>query len=108
MKLTLQFGLNEPKRIVNWWQHITDFPVLVLFKNEKWEFVMYGADDTKQTEYICHFSPVKGYDPNWHATTYVDISNMLTNTYGTNCECGAIYTSSQNHHMFFCPKWQKS
>jgi hypothetical protein len=107
MKLKLQFGLNEPAREVNWWQQVTDFPHLVLYKNKKWQFEMYGPDQTNQVDQICYFSEVASYDPNWYATTYQDISGWLDNGYGAKCECGAIYTSFPQAHMFFCPKWSK-
>lgn len=106
MKLKMHFGLNEPARIINWWQTIKDFPPLVLYKKKKWEFAIYDTDQSKQVDYICHFSPLQTYDPNWHATTYVDIDYLFNTGYGK-CECGAEYTSFPWDHMKFCPKWTK-
>lgn len=107
MKLSLQFGLNEPKRKINWWQTIKEFPYLVLYKDKKWEFVIYEEDPTKQVDYICTFGEIHSYDPNWHSTEYVDISAYLDNGWGGKCECGAVYTSFPQMHMIFCPKWVK-
>lgn len=107
MKLSLRFGLHEPPREVNWWQPIKNFPYLVTFKGVKYEFEMYAEDPTKRVEYICHFSEVKSYDPNYYADTYFDVDALLNTGYGSKCECGAIYTSFPQFHMFFCPKWTK-
>lgn len=107
MKLGLRFGLAEPQRDVNWWQPIESFPVLILYKKAKWEFVMWGPDPSHRVEHICHFSEVQTYDPNWYATTYFDIEQLLNTGYGSKCECGAAYTSFPQIHMFFCPKWFK-
>lgn len=107
MRLSLQFGLIEPARDVNWWQKIEDFPKLVLYKNLKWEFIMYAEDSTHKVEYICHFSEVPTYDPTWHATTYESIDHLLNDGYGPKCECGAIYSGFAWDHMRMCPKWVK-
>lgn len=107
MKLILQFGINEPKRQINWWNQIKEFPHLVLYKGKKWEFVMYDEDPSKQVDYICMFGEIQSYDPNWHATIYADISGYLDSGPGGKCECGSIYTSFPQSHMFFCPKWTK-
>ena len=77
MKLKLQFGLAEPARLVNWWQTITDFPTLVLYKNKKWEFVMYGPDQTRQVEHICYFSEIATTNPLWHNMGYQDIEPLM-------------------------------
>lgn len=107
MKLTLQFGFNEPKRQISWWQEVGDFPHLVLYKGKKWEFIMYQEDPAKQVDHIFFFGEIQNYDPNWYATTYVDIDKYINDGAGDKCDCGAIYTSFKDKHMFFCPKWVK-
>lgn len=107
MRLSLKFGMAEPTRQCNWWQHITKFPYLVLYKGRKYEFVMYDEDPSGQVDYICRFSEVPSYDPNWHATIYQDIDHLFDEGYGEKCACGAAYTSFPQIHMFFCPKWSK-
>jgi hypothetical protein len=107
MKLVLQFGPLEPKREVNWWQAVQDFPSLVIHKNKKWEFVMYQEDPLRNVDYICYFSEINTFDPNYHAVTYKNIDEMFDTSWGSRCECGAIYTSFKDHHMFFCPKWTR-
>jgi hypothetical protein len=68
---------------------------------------MYGDDHTHKVDHICWFSEVATYDPNWYATTYTNIDNLLSDGHGSKCECGAIYTSFPHAHMLFCPKWSK-
>ena len=89
--------------MVNWWRPIDEFPSLVLYKTNKWEFVIYDEDDSKESDYICIFSEVKSYDPNFFATTYTDISYMIEAA-NKGCECGSAHGGG---HMFFCPKWSK-
>ena len=101
MKLGLQFGAFEPQRIVNWSSPIKDFPSLVIYKDKKWEFVIYDLDQTGQTSWICNFSEVQSYDPNYYATTYVNVEYMFTTA---GCQCGSAHGGG---HMFFCPKWTK-
>jgi hypothetical protein len=107
MKLSLHFGMAEPPREANWWQPVTSFPTLILYKGKKWEFVMWKEDPAKKVDYILYFSPVATYDPNWHATTYESVDGYLIMGFGPQCECGSIYTSFPQFHMFFCPKWSK-
>jgi hypothetical protein len=90
---------------MQWWQSIKDFPVLVLFKSKKWEFAMYSPDSTNRVAYICYFSEVKSFDPNFYATTYVDITDTILGIGWDKCECGAIYSSFPWDHMRFCKKW---
>lgn len=107
MKLRLQFGLAEPPREITWWQGVKDFPNLVLYKKKKWEFVMYAADTANQVDYICNFSEIQNYNPNWHATTYTDIDHLFNVGYGSKCECGAFYSSFPWDHLKYCPKYTK-
>ena len=90
MKLRLQFGLAEPAREATWWQPITSFPPLVTYKNKKWEFTMYAPDIANKVEYICYFSEIATYDPNWHATTYESIDNLFITGSGIGCECECL------------------
>ena len=105
MRIKIQFGLNEPLREAKWYQPIEMFPTLVLYKGKKWEFFMYGEDPAKLVDLICTFSEVMTYDPNWYATTYVNIDDLFNIGYGANCQCGAIYSGIPWDHMLFCPKW---
>lgn len=107
MRIKLQFGINEPLREIGWWKTITEFPNLVLYRGNKWEFVMYREDDTGESDYIFIFGEIRSYDPNWHATTYENIDYMFNSPYSDKCECGAIFTSFPNAHMFMCKKWKK-
>ncbi len=102
MKLKLQFGLNEPPLLFDWPSRVDDFPGLVLYKKTKWEFVIYDDDDTGEAKYVFTFSRVQNYDPNWYATTYVDIDSLIAST--KECGCGA---KGGEGHFLFCPKWTR-
>lgn len=106
MKLKLQFGQFEPKRELNWWQGVRDFPNLVLYKSKKWEFFMYDQDPSMQCDYICYFSEINPQNPIWN-NRFQDIDPLFETGWGGKCECGAAYTSFPNAHMFFCRKWTK-
>lgn len=106
MKLGLKFGLNEPLREVNWWQPVKDFYPLVKYKNKKWEFAFYQEDPSKKVDYICTFGEIQSWDPAYYVDTYEDIERMFNTGYGPKCECGSIYTSFPQMHMFYCPRWR--
>ena len=107
VKLKLTFGFTGPSLNVKWWQGIRDFPNLVTYKGKKWEFVVYNTDDSNQVDYICMFSEVGSFDPNYYSTTYSDIEVMFGTSWGSQCECGAQYSSFPWDHMRFCNKWSK-
>jgi hypothetical protein len=107
MKIRLQFGLIEPHRDINWYQTITDFPHFVLYKGDKWQFEMYGSDPFQNIDYVCYFSPVRKDNPLYTSQAYENIDQLINPGWGTKCECGAIYTSAPQIHMFFCPLWKK-
>ena len=106
MRLKLQFGLSHGSREAVWWQPIELFPPLVRYRGTKWEFAMYGQDKGGGFDYICHFSEVMTYDPNWHATTYEDVERYLVLELLPDCHCGAKHTSFPKFHMFMCPLWK--
>lgn len=107
MKLRLQFGLIEPKRDINWWKRPEDFPHLVMYKNKKWQFAMILDDPTHKVDHVCVFEEVQKWDAAWHATTYEEVDHLFDTGFGGRCECGAVYTSFPDIHMFYCPKWSK-
>ena len=91
---------------VNWWNEVTEFHQLVIHNNSKWEFVAYQPDPSKQVDWILIFTPVPSYDPNYQATTYVDVDKILHNLGGNGCECGASFSSFGWDHMRFCKLWK--
>jgi hypothetical protein len=106
MRLKLQFGLNEPKREVNWWDTIKNFPTMVLYKNRKWRFTYYEPDETKQSDFICTFSEILSSGLTYHIATYQNIDYLFDTGWGGSCECGQAYEPG-SRHMFFCNKWSK-
>jgi len=108
MKLKLYLGIAESPRVVTWWKSdVTSFPNLVIYKNKKYQFIMYEEDDTKQVDYICRFSEMQSYDPGWSSYAFEDIGHMIDDFFGTKCECGSVHTFASQFHMFFCPLWKK-
>ena len=106
MLLRLNFGQKEESKDLQWWSGMTSFPILVLYKTIKWEFVAYLPDDTKKYDYICHFSEIPPYSHYWSATNFEEIDSWI-NGDTLKCVCGAKHTSFPNHHMLMCPKWEK-
>lgn len=104
MKLRVDFGINGPRREVNWYQDIKQFPHLLKYESKNWEFVMYDRDPTAMFDYILMFSAIPSYHPNAYATAE-DFELKFGGRNG--CECGSIYSSAPQFHMFFCPMWRK-
>lgn len=100
MKLKLLFGTDELSYA--WFQQISDFPYLVLFKGKKWEFIFHNEDDQNQFDRIFYFAQVKSYDPNWYATVYHDLDKEIYSR--LTCECGSDKHGFAGHAQW-CPKW---
>lgn len=107
MNVRFNFGSFPPVE-ANWWGSMEYFPKLVIYKDKKWEFVMYGNDLSGNYDQVCTFSEVHSFDPNWHAVPYTNIDYLFVNQNDNGCECGSVHTSFPNHHMFFCKKWSKN
>lgn len=107
MKIGLKFG-SAPTESIEWDKAISDFPHLVMYNSKKWEFVAYDEDPANVYDHVFYFGEVKTYDPNWYATTYVDMDLMFFfHAPSVPCECGAKHTSFPQIHMSFCPLWRK-
>lgn len=96
MKIELQFGSHLPK-FMDWPKTVKEFPALVLYKGIKYEFAIYNEDDTGRSDYVFIFSTVQSYDPNWYATVYEDIDQLIAST--KECDCGAKVGEG---HFLFC------
>jgi hypothetical protein len=102
MRLKLKFGNDELQYA--WFQEISNFHGLIIYKNKKWEFVVYDEDSEKKCDFVCHFSRVRNFDPNWHATTYYNLDKELYDAIV--CECGKDKHGWAGHPTW-CPKWAK-
>lgn len=106
MRFRVDFGESGPKKEISWYQSLESFPKLLRQGGKKWEWFMYDKDKSGMYDYVLIFVPLPTYDPNY-CVDMPDIDEMLGVRGGDKCECGAIYTSFPNAHMFFCPKWIK-
>lgn len=106
MKLKIEFGHNGSQRIFNWYRDVEDFPHLIKHNGKNWAWIMYDTDKTGHADYVLFYSEVPAYDLEYgiYAKT---LDEILGGSLDNSCECGAIYTSFPNHHMFFCPKWSR-
>jgi len=101
MKLVINFGLNIKKEVY-WYKDVMDFPKLIRFNGNKWEWSMYQSSGNG---YDLIFSQVATYDPNY----YVDMPSFeeMFEWDSTNkCECGAIYSSFNWDHLRYCSRWK--
>jgi hypothetical protein len=105
MKLRIDFGQIARKE-VNWYNSLEDFPKLLSYHGKRYEWFMYDKDKSGQTDYILTFSELPTYDPNYYAEME-DFDAIFGGAMGIQCECGAIYTSFPQFHMFYCKKWRK-
>lgn len=105
MKIRVDFGTLGPKRELSFYQDISAFPNAVRFENEKYEWVMYDKDQTKQYDYILVFALMDPLDSRWWSC--VDFSERFGYNISESCSCGSIYTSYAAGHMFYCSLWRK-
>lgn len=106
MRLRIEFGIKGAIREVNWWKPIEDFPTIVKHNGVNWSWFMYEADLSGNVDWILRYSQIPSYDAEsrFIAPTLDEIVGASVDN---SCQCGAIYTSFPNHHMFFCPQWSK-
>lgn len=106
MRLRIDFGLSGPRKELNWYQDITGFPKVFAFNGKKWNWLSYEKDPNLVYDLILTYSEIPSYDPDYHATMG-DFDDMFGYRTRTGCECGSIYTSYKDGHMFYCPMWRK-
>jgi hypothetical protein len=106
MRLRIDFGKYGPKEEISWWQPLDAFPKLLRYGGKKWEWLMYGKDESGVYGRILIFVPLSTCDPNYYVDM-PDFDEMLGVRGDDKCQCGAIHTSFPDAHMFFCPKWTK-
>lgn len=104
MKVKVNFGFSAVKE-ANWWGEVDSFPKIISLNGDKWEFVFYDTDPSKHFDYILTFSPLPYYHINFNADC-----NTWDYYFGGNsgkCECGSIYSSFPQGHMFYCRLYKK-
>jgi len=103
MKFKVNFGMSAIKE-ANWWGGVDSFPKLIGLNGDKWEFVFYEEDSSKHFNYILTFSPIPYYHP-----AFEKECNSWEYYFGeTNkCECGSVYSSFPQGHMFYCKLYTK-
>jgi hypothetical protein len=105
MRLRVDFGPNIRKE-VNWYSALDDFPKFMTYAGKRYEWFMYDRDPNKQVDYVLSFSELPSFDPNYYVEME-DFDLMFGGSMGIKCECGAIYTSFPQIHMFMCKLWRK-
>lgn len=100
IKIIISFGHEGPKKEVNWYRDLMDFPKLLKFQGLPWEWAMYyevGKD------YELTFSKIPTYDPNF----YVEMESFEEKFEWHNsdrCTCGAAWSSFSWDHLRYCGK----
>ena len=102
MKLNINFGLTGPKKEVNWYRELMDFPKLLSFNGSKWEWAMYNKIGN---DYELTFSQIATHDPSFYADM-PSFETMFEYGVSDRCVCGSAYSSFKFDHMRFCPKWK--
>lgn len=106
MKIKIEFGLSDGVEIVNWYRDIVDFPKLLRYQGSVYEFAMYRADPTLQTDYIFNFSQTNRYLTRWEdIPVFRDMFSFPA--WDANCQCGSKHDKGNpKHHYEFCPKYK--
>lgn len=103
MKVLFEFGYPGIKREVNWWQSFEDIPHIMKFQDKVWSAAVYDTGKLG-TGIDYHYIFTPHHD---QAVWAAPLFETLFNVPELKCECGSIYTSSKDHHMYFCPKSEK-
>ena len=106
LKLQLQFGIpGGRKKNIEWKKELKEFPKIVKFEGKRWEWIMYDKSKTGN-DYDLAFGRISD-ETDLGGLPVPCIEEMFPDGWAAKCECGAIYTSFPEEHMFFCPKWRK-
>lgn len=101
------FGSSPFHTLVPWANDVKNFPPIVQYFGGYWEFVTYDHAVREAYSYKLYFAELDISTMTLAAQNKaVDVFDLIDDSKNTNCECGAIYTSFKNHHMFFCPLWK--
>lgn len=112
MRIMIEFGYPGHKREVSWWKDFSLIPKKMIFNDEVWEGFMYDTGKVGSGhEWHYYFTKAKDqtkvyYDPMFGYPTYVPKFEDVFDLPLLKCECGAIYTSFPQVHMFMCAKWE--
>lgn len=108
MKVRVVFGFAGEEFEFGWFRPLLDFPQLLRFKGDTWEFTMHSDDHRGKVDKVLHFA--KCYNVHKHivanAPDFEQHFGALLKKKG-NCECGAHFTSFPQIHMQFCPEYGK-
>jgi len=109
MKLKIDFGMWDGSEYVSWHKTIGEFPRLLRYMSDVYEFVMYKKENIGYSvDYTFSFTKTQKY-----TQKYNDIpifKEMFAHCFikSTDCHYGAKYDKGNpNHHMVFCPKSKK-
>ena len=106
MRLRIDFGVNGARKEVGWYKSLDDFPHFFTYGGKKWEWAAYDRDFSGDIDYVLIYSEIPHFDPNYYTDmpSWESIFGIRTSN---GCECGSIYTSFPQAHMFYCPMWRK-
>lgn len=105
MRLRIDFGTHGARKEISWWQSLDDFPKIFSYAGKKYEWFMYDKDASGQVDWVLLYTQMPTYDPNYYAD--MPSWESLFGDREDKCECGAIYTSFPQIHLFYCKKWTK-
>ena len=105
MKVKVEFGTYDGTEIISWYKGISDFPKLVRWQGNVYEFALYQEDTTHQNDYIFNLSRVTSYPGKYYEIP--SFTDMFGSKFDDKCSCGAKYDKGNpNYHFLFCPKWK--
>lgn len=109
MKIKCEFGLWDGHETITWYRDIADFPKLLRYQGDLYEFVMYKEEDIGHpVDYTFTFSKTSKA-----VVKYSDVPvfrEMFAHCFirSDDCQCGAKHDKDNpKYHMFFCPKNKK-
>jgi hypothetical protein len=100
VRIKIDFGLLGTTETVNWYKDIADFPRLLRYQGNVYEFVMYQPTIGGYYDHIFTFSLTTYYGVSFYEVpSFVDLFGSFKNN---SCQCGAKFDKDfPNIHMFF-------
>jgi len=105
MKIRIEFGLVSGEEDVNWYKSVDDFPRVMRYQGDVYEYYTHKLEHYKPFEYTFVFHITSNFKSSyWSISTFQQLFN---NYVDNSCGCGAKYDRhAPNSHMFYCPKWK--
>jgi hypothetical protein len=105
MILSIDLGFDYTDIPIIWNKDLNDFPRVVEYRCEKWEWFMYD-EGVHPVDFVLKYAQVPLYSPDYLIDA-PKLEDFMAEVVEIKCECGAEATNGKNTlHSTWCKKWR--